>query len=248
MPDIIPNTASSPDTLPMVGYTVDQLVNYIFRQMGAGVFDVELTRQHIADCIQDSLGYYSQWRPLTVYGAVTLQQGQHSYLEGVDMGYGIVSVDFVDATPAPTEIFYGNLISPAPLMSNMLADYDGFTRWRKTWKRVLSVQPNWLYDESNKALLIYNPLERYQAGIVAHFPYEKTEKLDRVGAQWVKDYALEKARYLYGEVMAKFSGAVPGPLKDLQLDQQKREKAEQRIQKLEERLFGMQIAAGISID
>ena len=245
---MVPNTASSPDTLPLVGYSIDQLINYIYRQMGVGVFDVELTRQHIADCVQDSLGYYSQWRPQIVYGAVTMVEGRHSYLEDVDMGYGIVQVDFVDATPAPTEIFYGNLISPAPVMSNMLADYDGFTRWRKTWKRVLSVQPNWLYDDANKTLLIYNPLERYQAGVVAHFPYEKTEKLDRIGAQWVKEYALAKSRYLYGEVMAKFSGAVPGPLKDLQLDQQKREKAEEQIKKLEERLFGMQLSTPIQID
>jgi hypothetical protein len=68
------------------------------------------------------------------------------------------------------------------------------------------------------------------------------------GAQWVKEYALEKARYLLGEVWSKFSGAIPGPLQNLQLDQGKREKAEAALQKLRDKLQGMQKSAGISID
>lgn len=245
---LVSDTSQSPDTLPMVGYSMDALIRYIYRQLGMPVFDVELTQQHVADCVQDSLAYYGQWRPLVKYGNVQLLAGTYAYLVGVDMGYGIVQVDFVDPVPAPQEIFYGNMISPAPLFRTGLDDYDSFMRWRKTWRRVTSVQPNWLYDEENKQLLVYNPIDRYHAGITAHFPYEKTEKLDRVGAQWVKEYALAKSRYLYGEVMSKFSGAIPGPLKDLQFDQQKRSEAEKAIEKLEQRLQSMQLSSPVSLD
>lgn len=114
--------------------------------------------------------------------------------------------------------------------------------------RVTSIQPDWFYDEMRKTLYIHNPIERFQAGVFANFPYDFTEQLPLTGAQWVKEFSLEQARYTYGEVLAKYSGAIPGPLKDLQMDTQKRDKAEARIEKLKEKLQGMSFAAAISVD
>lgn len=242
------DSSDSPQTLPLKGYTVDQLSGYILRQLGSPVWEVELTKQHVLDAIQDALGKLSIWRPLPRYGAIRLINGQTKYLEGVDTGLGIVDVSFVDPTPAATEIFYGNLITPAPLFRTGLDEYDTFLRWRKTWKRVTSVEPNWLEDPASKCLWIYNPIERYHCGIVLNSVHETTTTLDHVGSNWVKDFALEKARYMYGEILAKFGGAIPSPLKDLQLDMQKREKAEERLTKLEQKLEAMQFSAPLSID
>lgn len=111
-----------------------------------------------------------------------------------------------------------------------------------------SVRPDWYYDEYEQALYIHNPIERYQAGVFFLSSFTNTKGLTQVGAQWVKEYALEKARFLLGEVWSKFSGAIPGPLQNLQLDQQKRDKAEKRLDKLREELKGMQRGATISID
>ena len=72
--------------------------------------------------------------------------------------------------------------------------------------------------------------------------------LDYNGAVWVRKYALAKSRYRYGEILAKFGGAIPGPLKDLALDQQKRDKAEKEITDLEEQLRLSADNAAISID
>jgi len=227
---------------------MDQLSAYIVRQLGGGVWDIEITKQHCLDAIQDALGLYSQWRPDVRVGAVTMASNLNRYLVGVDMGFGVVQVDFVDPFPTVAEVFYGNLISPAPMMSTGLDEYDSFQRWRKTWQRVTSVMPNWYYDEDELVLLIHNPIERYHAGIWAHFPWENTTKLPRFGAQWVKEYSLEKARYTYGEILAKYSGAIPGPLKDLQLDSAKRQNAEARITRLEEKLFNSQVSTPVSVD
>ena len=78
--------------------------------------------------------------------------------------------------------------------------------------------------------------------------YEKTEDLDLMGSQWVKEYALEQARYTYGEILAKFSGAVPGPLQALVLDQQKRANAQVRLDALRLRLQNSQLFPSVSID
>lgn len=238
----------SPDTLPQQGYTVDQLAKYIFRQLGAPTWNVEETKQQVLDTIQDALTLFSVWRPTIRVGNVQLVKGIYQYLKGADVHQGIVQVDFVEPNPVPTEIFYGNLINPAPLFRTGLDEYDTFLRWRKVWQRVTSIQPNWYYDDGSKTLFIHNPIERYQAGVFMYASWQRTEDLDLTGSLWVKEYALEAARYTYGEIMAKFSGAIPGPLQPLMLDQQKRNNAQTRLDKLRQNLQNMQLFPPVQID
>ena len=102
----VTTSATSPDTLPLVGYSVDALANYIIRKLGGPVWTVELTKQQILDNIQDALGLYSQWVPTIKVGNLMLVRGQFKYLDGVDVGLGVARIDFVEPNPVPTEIFY----------------------------------------------------------------------------------------------------------------------------------------------
>ncbi len=244
----VTTTADSPDTLPLRGYTVDQLCGYIFRQLGHPIWEVELTKQQIADAVQDALRLYSIWVPLTRVGNVVLVRGQFQYLQNYDVDQGIIDVQFVEPNPVPTEIFYGNLINPAPLFRLGLDEYDVFLRWRKTWQRVTSIRPDWYYDENALCLYISNPIERYQAAVFFFSSYTNTTGLNTVGAEWVREYSLEKSRYLLGDLWSKYSGAIPGPLQNLQLDQAKRQLAVDRLKELRDQLKGMQRAASIMID
>jgi len=218
------------------------------RQLGAPTWEVELTRQQVSDCVNDALQLFSIYCPLIRVGNVVLIKGQFKYLENWDVDQGIVDIHFVEPNPVPTEIFYGNLINPAPLFRLGLDEYDIFLRWRKTWMRVTSVRPDWYYDEGNKCLMISNPIERYQAAIFFYSSYTKTQSLPVYGAQWVKEYSLEAARFLLGEIWSKFSGAIPGPVQNLQLDVQKRTLAEARLEKLKAKLVGMQTTTPVSLD
>lgn len=250
MPEQPPVTTSqdSPDTLPMVGYTADQLSRYIQRQLGVGIFTVELTKQQILDNIQDSLQQYSIWRPRIRYAAIALQTNKFDYLVGVDLGLGPVSVSFVQRNPIPQALFWGNLIDATPLMQTGIGEYDMFLRWQKMWERVSSVRPDWVYDEITKTLMIHNPIERYRCGVIAYAVYDNVTQLDQFGAAWVKKYAFQKCRLAYAEIMAKFSGHIPGPIRDQQLDQQKRDKAEAKIEELDKELFAAQVSTCLGID
>lgn len=238
----------SPDTLPQVGYTPDALAAYIMRQLGAPTWHVELTKQQILDHIQDALGLYSQWVPNIKVGSLALVRGQHRYLDGVDVGLGVVQVSFLEVNPVPTEIFYGNLINPAPLFRIGLDEYDTFLRWRKTWMRVTSIQPDWFYDDMERCLYIHNPIERYNAGVFCHWPHETTQRLNRTGADWVKRMALAKARLQLGDLWMKFSGVIPGPAQNIQLDQAKRQLAQTEVDGLMQQLKGMQPVAPPQLD
>lgn len=239
---------NSPDSLPQIGYTIDQLASYIFRKLGSPIWNVEETKQQVIDSIQDALTLFSVWRPTIAVGNVQLVNGIYQYLQNANVYMGIVDIQFVEPNPVPTEIFYGNLINPAPLFRTGLDEYDSFLRWRKVWMRVTSIKPDWFYDDARKTLYIHNPIERYQAGVFMYAPWKSTEDLDYTGALWVKEYSLESARYTYGEILAKFSGAIPGPLQPLMLDQQKRSNAEKRLDDLRLKLQNMQQFPPISID
>src|ERR1044072_8922428 len=149
-----PRTTStdSPDTLPLKGYSADQLRAYIRRQLGEPVWNVELTDQEILDTIQDGLSKFGLYVPFIKVGTFPLVRGQFQYLVGVDVGQGIKSVEFVEPNPVPTEIFYGNLINRAPLFRVGIDEYDTFLRWRKSWHRVVSVRPDWYYDDMETVL------------------------------------------------------------------------------------------------
>jgi hypothetical protein len=123
-----------------------------------------------------------------------------------------------------------------------------FLRWRKIWQRVTSIKPDWFYDETLRILYIHNPIERYQAGVFIYGVWKETKNLDYVGAQWVKEYALEQARYTYGEILSKYGNAIPAPIKDMSLDRDKRANAEKRLEALRTRLQGMQLATAISFE
>jgi hypothetical protein len=249
MPTELPVPSSdSTELLPMKGYSMDQLCRYIQRQLGSPVWNVEYTKQQIMDNIQTALTHYSLWCPRIGYAAVQLDAGQHAYLQGVDVGQGIADVAFVQRTPVPTQLLWSSLIGVNPIPFSGLDELDGFTRWLKTFMRVTSARPDWQYDEVRKVLYIHNPMPYYHCAVTWYGNYEKTELLNNYGALMVRDLAFQLARHGYAELLQKFSGAIPGPVQNLTLDNSKREAAKVEIDRLLAKLEASQCIPCISID
>jgi hypothetical protein len=59
---------------------------------------------------------------------------------------------------------------------------------------------------------------------------------------------LARSRYLYGDILSKFSGAIPGPVKDLQLDTNKRADGEKQMEALLTTLKNSQYLTAITTD
>jgi len=230
------------------GYTVSDLISYIRRQLGDPVLRVEITDDQIRDCISDALGYYSTYCPLIKVGGIRLYRNQYEYLKGVDVGQGIATVSFVKPYPIQQDLFYGNLISPAPLFQTGVDDYDTFLRWKTTFERVLSVKPDWEYDEVRSVLYIHNPLETYSAAVKIMELWRNTEKLPQQGAMWVRRYSLEASRHILGTIRSKFSGAIPSPARDMTLDTSMRDSAKASMEELLKELKTMQHVVPILLD
>ncbi len=246
--DLYTTSLQSPDSLPVQGYSIDQLRAFIQRSLGSPTWQIEITPQQIIDQILNALALYSQYVPQIKARAITLVRGQHAYLHGVSVGQGIADVQFVQFVPSIVDVFYLGMINPAPLPMAGISEFDSWLRFRSTFMRVTSARPDYYYDDSLATLFIHNPIVFYRAGVIIYDNYTDTKDLTSAGALWVKEFALESSRFLLGTLNQKFSGAIPSPLQNLQLDQNLRVNAEKALDRLRQQLFGLQRGAGISID
>jgi len=105
-----------------------------------------------------------------------------------------------------------------------------------------------MYDVFTKTLYIHNPIERYHAGVTAFENFNRTQDLPPFEAKWCRDFALARSRYLYGDILNKFSGAIPGPVKDLTLDTGKRGEGEKQMTELLTTLKNAQYLTAITAD
>lgn len=250
MPTTLPSTsADSSDSLPLRGYSIDQLANWIQRQLGSPVWNVEYTRQQIIDQIWVAMSHYSQWRPRIGFAAIQTVPGKFDYLRGVDVGQGIADVAFVQTTPVPAQYMYGSLIGISPVPFDGVGELNNFLTFAKTLARVTSMRPDWSYDEMRQVLYIHNPIQWYNCAVTWYGNYEKTEQLDSYGCLLVRDLSLQLCRHGYAETMNKFSGAIPTPVGGgLQLDSAKRDLAKTEIDRLLAKLEASQCFPSISVD
>lgn len=203
---------------PVVGrISYESLCNYIKQTLGKGIFEVEITQDQVDNAILDALTLYSARRPLIGYKGITVSPNIRAYDINHDIGYGIFTVQFVQPDPQPSALFYANLLDVAPVKPATMESYDIFLRWRKTFMRITSVAPSWEYDEMNRKLMLYCPIDRTHASYFWHMP----RTLCQVPIQhtlWVRKYATAVAKLALGKSRSKFQGILPGPARDLNLN------------------------------
>jgi hypothetical protein len=220
--------------------TLESLRSYIQSCLGQGIFSVELTADQLDNAITDALWLYSSRIPIIGYRGLVTSPDIVAYPISHDIGFGIFDVQFVQPDPKPSALFYANLIDVAPVKPATMESYDIFLRWRRTFMKVTSVANHWQYDEIGKRLMIYSPIQSTKCCYFWHLP----RNLDQVKLQhipWVRKYAVAKAKSVLGKARSKFSGLLPGPARDMNLngDSLQQEAAEE-IQQLETVLLSMQ--------
>lgn len=232
---------------PQVGkLTYEGLVQYIRDQLGNGIFTVELTQAQIDNSISDALALYSARQPIVCYKALVVSPQIRVYPINHDTGYGIFDVSFVQPDPQPSAIFYANLLDVAPIKVSTMESYDIFLRWRRTFMRVTSVEPNWEWDNLNKLLMVYSPIEQTKACYFWFMP-RTIEQIPMQHLNWFKKYSLAKAKDALGKARSKFQGLLPGPARDLNLNGDAlQNEAKEEITALEAQLLSIQSDAPIS--
>jgi len=203
---------------PTVGkLTYDGLIQYIKDQLGEGIFSVELTQAQIDNSIGDALYLYSARQPLIKFKALIVNPQIKVYKIDHDVGFGIFDVHFVQPDPQPSAIFYANLLDVAPIKVSTMESYDIFLRWRKTFMRVTSVEPNWEWEPTSQSLMVYSPIEQTKACYFWFAP-RTVNQIPMQHVNWFRRYATAKAKNTLGKARSKFQGLLPGPARDINLN------------------------------
>jgi len=222
--------------------TNDDLTDYILRQLGSPIVEVELTSDQIQDCIDYSIKEFSSfaWDGELKETVILNVDGRGTYLlpEFVStiikvssvLGFQSYGQNYIP--DRWSEQFFnafasngtGNGISAIVSLSTTLSLYDKY----------MQTELNYYFNAYKSTIQI---LQEFKGNLLIEYSYEYTpDKVDKIyNHQWVKDMSVAKARFLQSTVTGKFSQTLIGGA-TINYDDM-RSKAETAIEDLKEQLF-----------
>lgn len=230
-------------------YTLPQLREWIKSTLGSGMVRLEgleaRNSEALDAAISASIMEYSSEIPMYAWEMIKIGVSKHKISRTPI--YGVIKVEFLE----PLNAFgmgatgYGltqnltGVVTPPILSAGGvgLGDIQQFITWRKSFQRVTSRQPNWVFMDETNEIVIYNPVN-YIACALMTVP-RRFENIRLQHKMWVANTALARAKISLGEVRSKFELSGPGGSSlGLKGDALKKE-GEEALKAQQEKLKGM---------
>lgn len=219
--------------------TKSEVRRYIESSLGEQTFKVELSEEQLDNSIKLAIQKFSKRKPMVGFKELKTNPAIKAYSIDHSIGYGIFDVQFVSLVKPSAIYQMGLLGGVVPIKPRFISDLAEFLTWRETFQRVASTKPMWDYDKIYQKLMIYSPVS-YE---VCYFWYAP-HRLSTIPMQhhdWILDYSLANAKKILGHVRSKYSGVLPGPARDLNLNGESLlSEAKEEMDALETKLFEMQ--------
>lgn len=239
-------------------YNLDDLRAWIKESLGGSVWRLEgmntQNAQTLDSAISVSLMMYSKEIPRFAWE--TINPGTTAYEIKTPVVYGVIRVDFIEpynsygmgATGLGLTQNLTGVVTP-PILSaggSGAGDILQFQQWRKSFQRVTSRRPNWRYDDVERIIHVYNPVN-YLACAILTTP-RKFEHVRLQHKMWLASMALAQAKVRLGEIRSKYKITGPGG-KDIDLDGKSlKDEGLKEIQELTTQLNGMRLRGIPSFD
>lgn len=206
-------------------YTRDQLVRWIKTKLGGTVWRLEGMSSQNGDLVEaavdEALMAYSTQIPAFRWDIIPA--GTHTYAVKAKTErplpvMGVARVDFIEPynaygmgatgfglTQNLTGVTIPPILSPSAGGAGEIVE---FMQWRKSFQRVTSRRPSWKYDDLNRNILIFNPVNYHACALITVM-----RDFDAVRVQHkdlLSKLALASAKVSLGEVRSKF-GEIRGP-------------------------------------
>lgn len=111
--------------------------------------------------------------------------------------------------------------------------------------RQTSQEPDWLWDDNYRRLALYIPLGPYEITYEKAYPHTLASLPRNYEADFLK-LTEGYARLILADIRGKFGGQIPGPTGGVETDAQtQRDRGQQLVEQVEERLRQLPILAGI---
>lgn len=197
------------------------LRDYILRQLGYPTIKVELTEDQLNDSIDKAIQKYSMYaHDGTVEGSLLVQiesdkfsyklpsyinavsglqaSSAYSVFLNVPMGYSL-------ALPNPISLSYlysASTIDVQSMMQRMAAI--------STIKSIFDVRVNYTFNSNKKELKFFEPVASNFVLLDVGMEYIPDEEDYIFDNRWVKDRAVASAKFLWGQVVGKYSSNLVG--------------------------------------
>lgn len=195
--------------------TADDLSDYILRTLGAPSVEVELTADQIQDCIDYSIQEFSSFAYdgeisevviLTVDG-----RGDYQLPEFVTTLIDVKSIQGFqnygqDYIPDRwSEEFFRAFESNSTGIDAIISISNTFTMYEKYMMKQINF-------EFNAYKRTFHCFEEFKGNVLIHYTMEyRPDKIDKIyNHQWVKDYAVAKARMMQSTVTGKYAQTLIG--------------------------------------
>jgi len=218
----------------------DDLIDYIFRQLGAPTVEVELTDEQVQDCIDYTIKEFSTFAyDGELEETVILQVNGKGYYQMPDFVTSIIAVKSIQgfqnygSNYIPdrwSEEYFRAFESNSTGVDAIISVSNNFTLFEKYMMREM----NYTFNEYNNKLHV---LGNTTGNILIHYNMEYTpDKVDKIyNQQWVKDMSVARARLQQSTVVGKYTQSLVGGA-TINFDMM-RSLAQDEIADLKEQLF-----------
>jgi hypothetical protein len=209
----------------------DNIADYIFDRLGAGIIDVELDKKHIDTAIDQSLRRYRQRSSGSVeesYLVLPIIKEQSDYIlpeEVIQVRQvfrrGIGSV--TGTTASQFEPFASGYLNTYMLVAGRvggLASYDMFTQYQELAMRMFGGYINFTWNRVTKKISLIRKFATGDEEVILwtyNYKPEITLLSDFMIQPWIQAYSLALAKDMLGQAREKFA-TIAGPQGGTQLN------------------------------
>jgi hypothetical protein len=223
-------------------------IKYIELNLGGGMVDVELDREHYDMAIDRAIGKYRQRSSRAVeesFMILKLSPGESNYRlpdEVIEVkviyrqsagGIGSTATNF-----EPFEAGYLNMYMLNAARGQGLASFELYMGQRELLGRMFGANVTFTWSPNTKMMSMHRYVKSDESVVLHTYNYRPDESLltDVYAGQWLKDYATAVAKMSLGQARSKFA-SLAGPQGGVQLNGNDLiSQGQAEIEKLEEAL------------
>lgn len=193
----------------------EELKQWILRRLGAPFIDIELTADHLDDCVEQAVRWFCARKGVQKQQLMYTMAGKSDYAlpDEIDT---VTSVDFssspmdINLVFDPLNVMDGQIpydAFAAPASAGIYSSFTQVIQYNEAAKRVLSVEPDWRQED--RTLYIF-PVPRANKPMMVYYRTNvfTIEQLREVDHDYLKRYALAVAKEQVGRVRSKYSNTL----------------------------------------
>ncbi len=198
--------------------TRQDLKDWILRQLGHPLITVELTNEHLDDCINNAVEEFTKYAGQDQdYLAINLSGYTPSGILLPDNVTGIFNIDEGNTSlrGGITELFTipnqmlnaGSLVIPVPGEAYGWLNYELALQYLELTKRMLGGGFQFEFNPRTHFLTLYpDPIKEKIEGWIVVSVNKIRDDVYQYGESWVKRYSLAQAKILLNQIRGKYNG------------------------------------------